>query len=201
VQIRSMLDSALTAEKHHSIVIAAEGSKVNGTLICGPAATKRLDDSVRERGRQAHRRLILDTLAKYPVDLGHLHSLSFHRYVPPGDTPVLTTLHLSPEWYPPESKMNRTNFRMNCVSWSRHRNCPGSRRLLPPIINGVDVETCWMPPIARGPIYCWRARSSRMTRTLTTSKMKSHPGSLGSAGLSATWAFPENGVCFHRRNV
>ena len=78
-----MLDQNLTSAGHTSIVIAAKGSKIKGTLIPSPPARGKLTDAAREAGRAAHRRLIAEALAKYPIDrLIHLHGLDFHTYVP-----------------------------------------------------------------------------------------------------------------------
>jgi glycosyltransferase involved in cell wall biosynthesis len=140
-QILTILDRSLTEAGHRSIVIAAEGSKIAGKLIASPKSSKQLDDSIREWARQIHRRLIQETLAKYAVDLVHMHSLDFHNYVPVSDIPVLATLHLPPDWYPGRVfRLKRRGFRMNCVSWSQHRCCPRSSHLLEPIPNGVDVD-------------------------------------------------------------
>jgi glycosyltransferase involved in cell wall biosynthesis len=140
-QILTLLDRSLVSLGHRSLVIAAEGSKVEGTLIASPRATGRLDDSVRDSGRRIHRKLIKGALAQYPIDLIHMHSLDFHAYVPPGDIPVLATLHLPPAWYPRKIFQQRKNrYQLNCVSQSQHRSCPPSTHLLPPIPNGVDVE-------------------------------------------------------------
>jgi glycosyltransferase involved in cell wall biosynthesis len=141
-QILTMLDRSLVSEGHHSLVIAAEGSRVDGTLIPSPQATGRLDDSIRDHGRRVHRKLIKDALAQYPIDLIHMHSLDFHAYVPPGNVPVLATLHLPPDWYPRKIfDQKRSCYRLNCVSQSQHRSCPRSLHLLPPIPNGVDVDS------------------------------------------------------------
>jgi len=140
-QILTSLDRDLTAQGHHSIVIAAEGSTVKGTLIPSPGAPPRLDDTVRNWARRVHRQLIKDTLKLYPVDLIHMHSLDFHAYLPSTRLPVLATLHLPPDWYPKNVfRMIKPHFRLNCVSWSQHRTCPPSPLLVDPITNGVDVD-------------------------------------------------------------
>ena len=41
-------------------------------------------------------------LRRWRVDLVHMHGLDFHAYLPPAGPPVLATLHLPPDWYPPE---------------------------------------------------------------------------------------------------
>ena len=140
-QILTLLDRTITKAGHRSLVIAAEGSKVHGTLIPAPRNKGILDNAVRDWGRRVHRQLIKETLAKYQVDLVHMHSLDFHCYLPPERVPVLATLHLPPTWYPDSIfKLNRKGFHMNCVSRSQNQTCPWSRNLLPPVSNGVDLE-------------------------------------------------------------
>jgi glycosyltransferase involved in cell wall biosynthesis len=139
-QVLTLLDRALTENGHRSIVIAAEGSEIRGTLIPSPAAPGLLDPSVREWGQKVHRRLLRETLSRYPVDLVHMHSLDFHQYLPPPSTPTLATLHLPPDWYPARIfRRKREHFYMNCVSFSQQKACPSQRMLLPIIPNGVDI--------------------------------------------------------------
>jgi glycosyltransferase involved in cell wall biosynthesis len=139
-QILTALDRGLTAAGHSSIVIATGGSKVKGTLIPAPNAD-RLNDAMHEDGRRIHKQLIREVLARFPIDLIHMHSLDFHRYLPDGSTPILATLHLPPDWYPPEiHRLKRRHFYLNCVSSSQRRACPNSPQLLASIPNGVDVK-------------------------------------------------------------
>ena len=52
------------------------------------------------------------------------------------------TLHLPPGWYPAEALTpSRPRTWLNCVSRSQDAACPRSPMLLPPIENGVSVET------------------------------------------------------------
>ena len=140
-QILTLLDRALTEAGHRSVVIAARGSKVRGTLIASPAAGKRLHNAARGYGQRVHNRLIREALASFNVDLIHMHSLDFHCYLPPPGVPVLATLHLPPDWYPRRIFQSRRRyFHLNCVSRAQHRSCPESRVLVPPIANGVDVD-------------------------------------------------------------
>jgi glycosyltransferase involved in cell wall biosynthesis len=143
-QILTSLDRTLTGAGHRSIVIAAAGSKIAGTLIESPATKKKLTDSVRAWGRVAHRRLIKEALATYPVDLVHMHALDFYACLPSdlqsSDVPVLATLHLPPDWYPPEIFRRGAPFFLNCVSRSQRQNCPPCDHLLEPVPNGVDVD-------------------------------------------------------------
>src|SRR5581483_10689479 len=131
---------ALVRRGDNSIVIAAGGSEVRGTLIPSPKAAGRLDEKTRAWGRQVHRELITRALEKFPVDLVHMHSLDFHHYIPEASVPVLATLHLPPDWYPKSIfKSRRPNFYLNCVSSTQQRSCPSCSYLLPHIHNGVDV--------------------------------------------------------------
>ncbi len=140
-QVLTLLDRALTEQGNRSLVIAAEGSHVKGTLIPSPTADGLLDAGVRKRGQEVHRRLLRETLSKYSVDLVHMHSLDFHQYLPPAGTPTLATLHLPPYWYPDRIfRLRRKQFYLNCVSSSQQKLCPSKRLLLPVIRNGVDVE-------------------------------------------------------------
>jgi glycosyltransferase involved in cell wall biosynthesis len=139
-QVLNLLDRALTDAGHCSLVIAAEGSRVHGTLIPSPAANGTLNPVVRKWGERVHQQLIRDTLSRYSVDLVHMHSLDFHCYLPEPGTPTLATLHLPPDWYPPRIfQLDRQHFYLNCVSSSQERACPQSTSLLPSIPNGVDV--------------------------------------------------------------
>lgn len=140
-QILTVLDRALTEDGHRSIVIAAEGSKVRGTLIPSPAANGHLDDRCRLEGQHIHRQLIAETLQRFQVDLVHMHSLDFHAYVPKEPVPVLSTLHLPPDWYPASIfQYERANLFLNCVSQSQQSSCPKCPYLLPYVSNGIDID-------------------------------------------------------------
>jgi glycosyltransferase involved in cell wall biosynthesis len=139
-QILTLLDGALTSAGHRSLVIAAAGSVVSGTLIASPAADGPLDDERRRWGQQMHSQLIARVLERFPVDLIHMHSLDFHCYLPADNIPVLATLHLPTDWYPKSIfNLNRPNFYLNCVSLSQQQSCPACPYLLPYISNGIDV--------------------------------------------------------------
>ena len=140
-QVLTLLDRAAIQAGHHSMVIAAEGSEVSGTLIPSPPAPDKLDPEVRRKGQDAHRRIIRHTLSHFRVDLVHMHALDFHQYLPDDGTATLATLHLPPDWYPPEIfQFKRSNYHLNCVSLSQERACPETTVLLPAVPNGVDVR-------------------------------------------------------------
>ena len=74
-------------------------------------------------------------MARWQVDLVHLHGIDFHAYLPPPGPPALVTLHLPLAWYPPEAlRPLRPRTFLHCVSASQGRLgrrssgcCPRSR--------------------------------------------------------------------------
>jgi glycosyltransferase involved in cell wall biosynthesis len=140
-QVLAHLDAALVRAGDRSIVVACAGSRPAGTLVATPRATGAITDTVRARAYAEHRRAIDDALGRWPVDLVHMHGIDFHAYMPPPGPPVLVTLHLPPEWYPPAIfRPGRSNTFLHCVSASQRARCPRGARLLPDVRNGVAVD-------------------------------------------------------------
>jgi glycosyltransferase involved in cell wall biosynthesis len=141
-QVVAQLDAALVRAGHRSIVIACAGSSPAGTLVATPRPTRVITEAVRARAYREHRRAIDDALRRWPVDLVHMHGIDFHAYLPPLGPPVLVTLHLPPEWYPPAIfRPERANTFLHCVSAAQRARCPTGARLLPDVPNGVAVES------------------------------------------------------------
>src|SRR3954465_4025839 len=88
-QIVAALDSALTKAGHRSIVVAVEGSTVTGKLIPTPTSNGLLNGEAPPFGQHQNRAAIAGALKTDSVDLIHMHSLDFYRYLPNGKTPVL----------------------------------------------------------------------------------------------------------------
>jgi glycosyltransferase involved in cell wall biosynthesis len=140
-QILTLLDRTLVRRGHRSVVIACEGSRTEGTLIATPLASGTLDDNVRARAQERHRRAILAAMEHWQFDLIHMHSLDFHTYLPPPGPPVLATLHLPPDWYPPQIfQPARPDTWLQCVSATQQSHCPASHALVPYIANGIPLE-------------------------------------------------------------
>jgi glycosyltransferase involved in cell wall biosynthesis len=141
-QVLGMLDEALAAAGHRSLVVACEGSRVFGELVPTSAAEGEIDEGQRRRSWAAHGEAIARVLASQHVDVVHLHGIDFDAYLPPPErsVPKLVTLHLPPGWYPPQVFRTRDDVHLHCVSASQHRECPEGARLLPPITNGVPVQ-------------------------------------------------------------
>jgi glycosyltransferase involved in cell wall biosynthesis len=139
-QILARLDQALIAEGHNSIVIAYEGSRVQGELIETALPSGELNDAARAACWRNHRQAIARALAEFEIDLVHLHGVDFYEYLPPGEAPVLVTLHLPIAFYPQHAlTATRPNTFFNCVSLSQQRDCPAGVSLaLSPVSNGVS---------------------------------------------------------------
>jgi glycosyltransferase involved in cell wall biosynthesis len=141
-QVLSRIDAATMRAGARSIVVACEGSQVSGALIETPLASGRLDDAARRRAQAASRNAVQQALARYPVDIVHMHGLDFLECLPPPGVPVLATLHLPPEWYAPSIfAIARPDTYLNCVSASQETACPPAARPIPIVRNGVDVDT------------------------------------------------------------
>jgi glycosyltransferase involved in cell wall biosynthesis len=140
-QVLAQLDAALIRAGHRSVVVACAGSRPAGTLVATPRPNGAIIDAVRRRVHATHRRAIESALRRWPVDLVHMHGIDFHAYLPPPGPPVLVTLHLPPEWYPPEVfQPERPGTFLHCVSASQRARCPSGARLLPDVPNGVALD-------------------------------------------------------------
>lgn len=138
-QVLTTLDAALTRAGHQSLVIASEGSKTSGTLFPIRVNGSSLAETLESTDAQ-QRAAIGQALREYPVDLVHMHSLNFLKYMPAEDVPVVTTLHLPPSYYPPETfSLRRPKTFLHCVSRTQRRSCPANAQLLPEIENGVAL--------------------------------------------------------------
>ena len=142
-QILTALDAALVAAGHRSIVVACAGSVTAGELVPFPAPPtgQWLGPEQHRAGQQNIRERISAVLAREAVDLVHLHGLDFHAYLPEPGVPVLATVHLPPDWYPPGTLTpTRPDTWLHGVSASQAAHMPASAALMPPIPNGVAVE-------------------------------------------------------------
>jgi glycosyltransferase involved in cell wall biosynthesis len=140
-QVLSVLDRALVAAGHRSLVIACDGSDVAGELISTGALPATFSHDLRVRAHQRHRRRIEEALRHWSVDVVHCHGLDFAEYLPPPGVPTLVTLHLPVDYYPPDKLAERRPGRyFNCVSESQRLSFPSHDAMLPEISNGVAVS-------------------------------------------------------------
>ncbi|WP_394827926.1 GNAT family N-acetyltransferase [Pendulispora albinea] len=139
-QIASAVEKAAARAGYRSLVLACEGSKTEGQLFEVPRVHGALIPE-RQAEIQARYRAAIDRIvAEERVDVVHMHGVDFHTYLPREPAPVLATLHLPPEWYPPEVFAGRRpHTYLNCVSRSQRRRCPPCSTLLDDVPNGVDL--------------------------------------------------------------
>ncbi len=138
-QVLTTLEAGLTALGHHCITVACAGSRTTGALVETRLPEGAIDDVVRARVHQAHRRN-LEAALRGGADLVHMHGIDFHACLPPPGVPVLATLHLPPSWYQPGAlNPARPDTWLNPVSRSQAEACPESPAILPPVPNGVPV--------------------------------------------------------------
>lgn len=138
-QIISALDRGLTRAGHRSIVVAAEGSEVAGTLIPTRIPSGLLTAEARAEASVEHQRSIDRALARFDIGLIHFHGIDFDRYRVPESIPALVTLHLAASVYSP-SIWKRSDLCLQCVSYSQRRALPAAWRDVPVITNGTFCE-------------------------------------------------------------
>lgn len=141
-QVLGRLDAALVRFGHRSLVVASSDSKLQGRLVPTRVPQGPLRDDERRRVWAMHRDNIVRTMRDFDVDVVHMHGVDFVEYLPPpGDVPILVTLHLPPSWYAARVfDLSRDDVHLQCVSRSQHALCPHSPRLAAPIGNGVTVR-------------------------------------------------------------
>src|SRR5437660_7662825 len=81
-QILAILDEALVSSGNGSIVIAPEGSHCRGTLIETGFPTGQFNDELRTGAHRQYRNAIRSALARYSVDVVHMHGIDFLHYLP-----------------------------------------------------------------------------------------------------------------------
>lgn len=127
-QVLTMLDQALVAAGHRSIVIACDGSRTQGILRLIPRVQGQLTQSARASARALVASEIERTLHRRRVDVIHLHGVDFASYLPAADLPRIVTLHLPLSWYAAEDLRLRADTRFVCVSRSQRllgtQHCP-----------------------------------------------------------------------------
>ncbi len=154
-QILYLLERGIVQAGHESVVVAACGSQVFGELVATPQSGNEITDEQRRNAEREHLRCINDALERYEIDLIHFHGLDFHTYIPARPVAKLATLHLPPDWYP-GSIFDAPQLHLNCVSNSQADATP-SKRKLPVVLNGVDVER-YQPAMSSREHLLWMGR-------------------------------------------
>src|SRR5262249_586982 len=123
-QVLLTLDKALVRAGHKSIVLAPSGSKCSGLLVPVNIPLGNLDEQTRRESKRLFKRELQRILARYSVDLVHMHGVDFSEYLPEEGVPVVVTLHLPLSWYSEKSLTPQRATRLVCVSRSQARNAP-----------------------------------------------------------------------------
>ena len=130
----------LRAGGHRSIVVARAGSRVAGTLVATPPATL-AGGTGNAAVWEAHRSAVAAVCAHQPVDVVHIHGVEFQCYLPPPGIPVLVSLHMPADWYPPGEILSpRPGLWFVCVSTSQRETFAPSPAMLDAVPNGIAVE-------------------------------------------------------------
>jgi CelD/BcsL family acetyltransferase involved in cellulose biosynthesis/glycosyltransferase involved in cell wall biosynthesis len=156
-QVLWLVDRALAAARHRSVVVAPEGSRLTGELVPTPAAAGPFGAAERVAAERAHRAAIAAVLASLRVDLVHLHGLDFASILP-GGARAIAALHLPPAWYPPRALAAPPgDVSFVCVSESQAAAVPAGVRIAAVIPNGVPLDV-FQPGGAKEPFALVLAR-------------------------------------------
>jgi glycosyltransferase involved in cell wall biosynthesis len=140
-QVLTELDGILMRAGHRSAVVACEGSEVRGELLKVPRLDRGLTEGVKRLGQAHHRAAIELARSRWGVDLIHMHGFDFHTYLPGPGIPVLVTLHLPLDWYPPcIFDLGRPETYFVCVSRSQQVVGPNPAGKWPVVENGVPMD-------------------------------------------------------------
>src|SRR5262249_49916214 len=90
------------------------------------------DVTTRRKTLGHYRSVVRKFFERWSAEVIHLHGADFYEYLPPAGVPVLVTLHLPPQCYPPEIfRLTRPQTYLHCLSEFWRRACPPCPYLLP----------------------------------------------------------------------
>ena len=140
-QVLTTIDKALVRDGHRSLVLAPEGSRCEGLLVPAQIPSGTLDDGAKSEARRVFKHLLDRTLTRFSVDVVHMHGLDFSEYLPHTEVPVVVSLHLPLDWYPPRALQPRPrNTTLVCVSNFQARTAALESQIDFVISNGVDLD-------------------------------------------------------------
>ena len=155
-QVLTMLDAAIVAAGHRSVVVARRGSVAAGTLVETDPPDGPIEGHAYWHGWRAAERGVTRAIREHAPDVVHYHGHDFFEYLPPPGVPALATLHLPASWYRPGAwSVERPGTFLHGVSASQHAGFPPAGAfapgviLLPPIANGVAVDALPRPDVRR----------------------------------------------------
>jgi glycosyltransferase involved in cell wall biosynthesis len=139
-QVLACVDQALAERRHIHLAVAAEGSRLRGTVLPHPMPA-RIDDAARATAHARYRRTLAQVLDALRVDVIHDHDLGFAEHAPPPGAPLLVTLHLPPSFYSRAAfELPRAGTTFVCVSRTQRDSLPATRAAVRLIPNGVRLD-------------------------------------------------------------
>jgi glycosyltransferase involved in cell wall biosynthesis len=139
-QTIGLIDEALVAAGHRSLVLALEGSRVRGELRPVPSEKGPLDAASVNRARRRHADALADLVARERIDVVHMHGFDFDHYLPPPGPPALATLHCPRTWYGDAAlRPERPRTWLNPVSACQAAGLEQTEQMLQPIEHGVSL--------------------------------------------------------------
>ena len=146
-QVLLTLDRELVRYGHHSLVLAAAGSRCHGLLIPVEIPSGDLSENAKVEARRRFRLALDCALEHHALDIIHMHGIDFCEYLPDCDLPIIVSLHLPLGWYRPAGlAQTRPNISLVCVSRAQARTASRDARISRVIPNGVDIEQFHLAP-------------------------------------------------------
>jgi glycosyltransferase involved in cell wall biosynthesis len=139
-QILHLLDRALVARGHRSVVVAQAGSSIAGELVAYRGADGLIDGVARAAAERRARAAVDEALLGCRPDVVHMHGIDFATTLPPAGPPVVVSLHLPVATYGEALRIERPDLWLLPVSRTQARGAAALPGLLTPIENGIDVE-------------------------------------------------------------
>jgi len=157
-QVLLTLDRGLVHQGHHSLVLAAAGSRCHGLLIPVEIPSGNLDQQAKQEARRQFRVALNHALERHSVDVIHMHGIDFHEYLPDCDLPVVVSLHLPLSWYERRALAGSpVNVALVCVSHSQARTAPPDVQIGRVIPNGVNLDR-FLPTARKGNYVLYMGR-------------------------------------------
>ena len=139
-QVLLTLDRGIVRGGHHSIVIAAAGSRCDGLLLPVTIPTGKLDPFARQHAQRCFRRALEQAVETHRPDIVHMHGVDFSEYLPDTEIPIIVTLHLPLSWYRAAAfRKQRCNLTFVAVSEQQAATAPAGVHIHETIPNGIDL--------------------------------------------------------------
>ena len=139
-QVLLTSDRALVGNGNRSLVVAASGSRCHGLLLPVQIPSGNLNETARTEAWRRFRHALNGALARYSIDVVHMHGLDFDEYLPSCEVPIVVSLHVPLDWYSRVALRRRPNVSLVCVSGDQARTAPAGTQIDRTIPNGIDLN-------------------------------------------------------------